>query len=602
MDTAGITVALGTIVVFGVGAQWLGSKTGIPSIVLLLLAGIIAGPVTGLVDPEALLGDTLDPAITLAVGLLLFDSGFSLRFKDFTEGRAVVYRLVSVGMLITWAVGSVAAYFIFDLSVPVAALLGAILVISGPTVVGPILQAARPKPTTGKILEWEGAMLDPIGATLGIVVLTVITSDTGPMAGLFGLAFLTAATGIVIGLVCAVPLILAVRYFEMPDDLQVPVAFMFAVLAFSTANVLLSEAGLFATLTLGLVLANQEYAYVGRIRQFQASIGTLVIATLFIVLAATIDLSDLQSVLLPSAALLAVLVLIARPLAALAATLRSGLGARDRGFIASVAPRGIVAASTVSFYAITLANKNMAADEIVPITFAIIIGAGIVYGFGAPWMAKVLGVSQGIPKGVAFFMPQDAAHPVASELSKAGVPVLVVDDEPRDTLEEADLPYKLFGGGVQSDGLAAALEENGIGTAVIATGLGERDLLTMSVVGSHIGARNIHIIPRVDKGTETGVDARWRALTPDRRVAFGPDMTRAKWNELLDGVCDLVWLPATIENSPTLQETRPLFIVASHGRGIIANETTIGNALGRRADPNAKFLCLRPFAHNSNLK
>jgi NhaP-type Na+/H+ or K+/H+ antiporter len=349
MDTSEITLALGTIVVFGVSAQWLARWSGIPSVVLLLVAGIVAGPVTGLVDPEALLGDTLDPAITLAVGLLLFDSGFSLRFKELTEGRAVVYQLVSVGMLITWAVGSVAAYFVFDLSVQVAALLGAVLVVSGPTVVGPILQAARPKSGTRTILEWEGTMLDPIGATLGIVVLTVITSDTGPIAGLIGLTLLTAVTGIAIGLACAVVLIVAVRNFAMPDDLKVPIAFMFAVLAFTAANVLFSEAGLFATLTLGLVLANQDYAYVTQVRRFQASVGTLIVAVLFIVLAATIDLSELQAVLLPSAVLLAVLVLIARPLAAFTSTLRSGLATPDRGFIASLAPRGIVAATTVTF-------------------------------------------------------------------------------------------------------------------------------------------------------------------------------------------------------------------------------------------------------------
>ena len=594
MDPVEITIALGTIVVLGVGAQWLGRWSGIPSIVLLLFAGIIAGPVMGLVDPEALFGDMLDPAITLAVGLLLFDSGFELRLKDLTKGRAVVYQLVSVGMLITWVVGSVAAYFIFDLSVQVSALLGAILVLSGPTVVGPIVQAARPDATTGRILEWEGAALDPIGATLGIVVLTVITSDTGPIAGLFGLTLLTAVTGVAIGLACAVVLIIAVRNFAIPDDLEVPVAFAFAVLAFTVANVLFSEAGLFATLTLGLVLANQDYAYVSRIRRFQASIGTLVIAVLFIVLAATVDLESLREVLLPSAVLLVVLVLIARPLSAFATTIRSGMSARNRGFIASVAPRGIVAASTVSFYAITLANNDMAADEIVPITFAIIIGAGIVYGFGSPAMAKILGVGKGDPKGVAFFMPLEVAHPVASELAEAGVPVLVVDDNQRNKLIKADLSYRIFGGDVNDTGMAAVLEDNGIGTAVIGTGLGERDLVAMSVVGTDIGERNVYFVPRMEKDDATGVDERWRNITPDRRVAFGPDMTRAKLNELRDEGGDLVWLPATIEKSEILKGTRPLFIVTAEGRGIIANQATIGKARGRRADPNAKILCLRP--------
>jgi len=595
MDTAEITIALGTIVVFGVGAQWLGRRSGIPSIVLLLLAGIIAGPVTGLVDPEALLGDTLDPAITLAVGLLLFDSGLTLRLSEFTRGRAVVSQLVTTGLLITWLVGSVAAYFIFDLSAEVAVLLGAVLVVSGPTVVGPILKAARPERTTGNILEWEGATLDPIGATLGIVVLTAITADPQmPLLGGLGLTLITAVTGIAIGLACAGLLILSIRNFAMPDDLNVPVAFMFAVLAFSVSNVLFAEAGLFATLAMGLALANQEFAYVTRIRRFQAGIGSLVIATLFIVLAATIDLDELRSVLLPSAALLGVLVLVARPLAAFASTIRSGLNTADRGFIASVAPRGIVAASTVSFYAITLAENEMAADEIVPITFAIIIGAGIVYGFGSPAMANLLGVGQGTAKGVAFFTNQDDVHPIANKLADAGVPVLVVDDVQRATLVKADLSYRLLNGDAESEGMAAVLLDNNIGTAVMATGLRARDLVSMSIIATDIGRKNVFFVPRVEKGEETGIEARLRAKTPDKRIAFGPDVTREKLRSAQNGQADLLWLPAGTDGSQAWAGTRPLFIVEADGRCIVANQLAIGKLEAKGSDPQTRVLCLRP--------
>jgi NhaP-type Na+/H+ or K+/H+ antiporter len=598
VDATDVTIALGTIVVFGVGAQWFGRKTGIPSIVLMLLAGIVAGPVTGLVDPEALLGPTLDPAVTLAVGLLLFDSGFSLQFKDLVEGRRVVYLLVSVGVLITWIVGSIAASFIFDLPRGIAVLLGAVLVVSGPTVVGPILQASRPKAGVGQILEWEGAVLDPIGATLGIVVLTAITSDTRPGSAIV-LTALTAATGIGIGVICALLLIVAVRNFLMPDDLQVPVAFMFAVLAFSAANVLFPEAGLFATLTMGLVLANQNRAYVARIQRFQAGIGTLVIATLFIVLAATIELDQLRSALVPSTLLLVVLVVVARPLAAFASTWRSALGVRDRWFIASVAPRGIVAASTVSFYAISLSNSGISADQIVPITFAVIIGAGIVYGFGSPVMARVLKVARGTPRGVALFMAQEAAHPMATALAEAGVPVLVVDGSQRSASLSDHLPYRLFSDGLEDQALATTLDEVGVGTGVIGTGLGEGDLVAMAIVGSDLGAGNVYLIPSVPKDSATGVEARWRAQTPDRRIAFGPDMTRAQLLELLNGAGELVWLPLVTDQTRMPRGTTPLFIVHGDGRATIASRAGLREARGRRGDPEVRVLCLAPAADGS---
>lgn len=591
MDTTEVTIALGTIVVFGVGAMWLGRRTGIPSIVLLLLAGILAGPVTGLVDPDALLGDTLDPAVTLAVGLLLFDSGFSLQLRRLTEGRAVVLRLVSVGVLVTWVVGSAAAYLIFAFPAKVALLLGAVLVVSGPTVVGPILQASRPRPRTSQILEWEGTLLDPIGATLGIVALTVITSQTRAGTGLV-LPALTAATGIGIGVACAALLIVAVRNFAMPDDLQVPVAFMFAVLAFTAANVLFPEAGLFATLTMGLVLSNQRLAYVARIRRFQASIGTLVIATLFIVLAATIELSALESVLLPSAGLLVVLVLVARPLATLAATVRSTVSRRERAFIASVAPRGVVAASTVSFYAISLDGSRIAADDIVPITFAIIIGAGIVYGFGSPVMARLLGVGQGTPKGVAFFMPVEAAHQAASALAGTGVPILVVDAGRTHEPGDEPLPYTLISSGTESQEMADALEENNIGTAVIGTGLGERDMVAMEIVGSAIGAKNVYLIPTATEAAAHGIESLWRAQTPARRIAFGPDITRSKLLELANAGGELKWYPVSEGSTTIPHETTPLFIVTGDGRGIIANQANLNLARGRHRDPDARVLCI----------
>jgi len=584
---------MGTIVVLGVGGQWLGRKTGFPSIVILLLAGIIVGPVAGIVDPEALFGDLLDPAVTLAVGLLLFDSGFGIRFGQLTDGRQVAYRLVSIGLLITWAVGTFAAVVIFDLPLDVAALLGAVLVVSGPTVVGPILRAARPREPARTILEWEGTLLDPIGAALGVAVFTFITNQSLPLWGSAALVVVTALTGITIGVISAALLIVGLRNYAIPGDLEVPVAFTMAVFAFTCANVLFSEAGLFATLTMGLVLANQRRAYVARIRRFEASVGTLVIGTLFVVLAATIDLESLREVLLPSAALLAVLVLLARPLAAAASTLRSTLSLSEAGFVASLAPRGIVAASTVSFFAISLKDEGIEADQIVPITFAVIIGAGVIYGFGSPVMARVLGVGRGKPKGLAFFMTLGTIQPVAEELDRAGVPVLVIDDELDEALLETDSGFTIFAEGVQSESLQDVMDEADVGSAVIGTGLGERDLIAMQLAADSLGGENVHFVPRMPKGSEVGMDARWREQTPDRLVAFGSDITRDRLRQLThEGV--LVWFPVGVGESDVPQGTVPLFIVTPDGRGLVARQDSIGDPRPRGAPRGSRLLCVHP--------
>ena len=169
-----IIIAFATIAVFGIGAQWIGRFFGFPSLLLLLPAGLAAGAL-GLVEPEALLGDTLFPLITLLVALLLFQSGMQLRFADLpSEARSPVNRLVTIGLAITFLGASLAALLILDIDTDLAFLLGAIVVVSGPTVVGPLLSTLRPREPTGSVLNYEGTFLDPIGATLGVVVLNLV--------------------------------------------------------------------------------------------------------------------------------------------------------------------------------------------------------------------------------------------------------------------------------------------------------------------------------------------------------------------------------------------------------------------------------------------
>jgi len=589
MDATDVTIALGTIVVFGVGAQWLSRLSGIPSIVLLLFAGIIAGPVTGLVDPEKLLGDTLDPMISLLVGLLLFDSGMSLRWSQRPKDVDVVYRLVTLGLIVTWIVGASAAYLIFDLSVEAALLLGVLLVVSGPTVVGPIVKAARPRPPTGTVLKWEGTILDPLSAALGAAVLTVSVTDTGPVFGTIGILLATAALGIAIGLACAAVFVVAWRNFVIPDDLQVPVAFMLAVLAFSAAAAVIPEAGLFAALTLGLALANQRYAAIARVRRFEASIGTIVVAVLFITLAATIDLDELRSVLGESAILLAVLVIIARPLATIASTLRTNLPDRDRGFIGSVAPRGIVAASTVSFYALTLEQNGIDAGGIEPITFAVIIGAGIVYGFGSPAMAKVLGVSRGTAKGIAIFASHDSAARPAAALGSAGVPVLVVDPDSSGKTEH-DPGYELFTGSLVSDDLIGAMDRNDVGMGLVGTTERGMDFVAVKRCVHELGKANAFYIPRKAPGSEAGIEARWRARTPDRFVAFGPEVTRASLREVIGDAGKLEWFDFKAGNGGMPEGAIPLFVVTRQGRGIVASQESLDHARRGKLGEGARLL------------
>jgi NhaP-type Na+/H+ or K+/H+ antiporter len=575
LSSTELAIGLGAIVVLGVGSQWVAYLTRVPSIVLLLLAGIVAGPVTGIVDPDELFGSTLDPAVSLAVGLLLFDSGLNLDFRKLTTGGRAVRRLVLVGGTVTWLLGWLAAYLIFDISAGVAALLAAVLVVSGPTVIQPILAAARPNESLGTILTWEGTILDPIGGALAIVVLSAISSSSfflGPAARMVA----TTAVGVGIGLACGVVFLVAVRQLTIPDDLLVPVAFMFAVLAFTVANVLFAEAGIFATLTLGLVLANQEGAPVREVGEFQKIIGTLIIAVLFVVLAATIELDALASVVLPSIALLAVLVIIVRPVAAYIATMRTGMDWRDRAFAACVAPRGIVAASTVSFAVIALKGANIDDGDIVPITFAVIIGAGIVYGFGSPIMARVLGVQRGFPKGVAIFAESTIADPMAMALAQEGVSVLVVGSWSGSIPD--DRAYDFYRGDLYDDDFDDALAASDIGSAVIASPHRGPRMFARERCLQQMRSRNIFTVPVDASAGVRGLAVLVSPAPPKRVHPFSPDINQDRLRRMM-AAGEPRWVEPQDGRWQIPDGFQPLFVVSDDLRAVVSTDASLSRAL-----------------------
>jgi NhaP-type Na+/H+ or K+/H+ antiporter len=379
-----IYIAIATIAVFGIGGQWIGRRLGFPSLLLLLPLGLLAGDVLGLVEPEKLLGDLLFPVVELLVALLLFQSGLHLRFAELPDGaRSPVIRLITVGLAITFLGASLAALAILDVEVGLAFLLGAVIVVSGPTVVGPLLASVRPRAPLGSVLNYEGTFLDPLGATLGVVVLTAVlaegSGDTYPV-----LYFLSRlGLGIAIGLAAAACLVFVVSRFWVTFKLEAATAVMFAVVAYVLAEVLLSGSGLFAAVTLGVALANQRRASVKPARLFGETLEVLIIAALFIILGALVTIDGLLEHAWQIVLLVAALVIIVRPATACISLLGTPVKWRDRALIGSVDPRGIVAASTAAAFTGTLAATGFESDFLLPVVFGVILGTGIIYGLGA---------------------------------------------------------------------------------------------------------------------------------------------------------------------------------------------------------------------------
>ncbi len=438
-----ILFGIASIIVLGMVAQWLAWRFGLPSILILLLFGFLAGPVTGFLNPDELLGDLLFPIVSASVAVILFEGGLSLKMREVRgETGYVVLILTTVGALITWGISAAGAYWLLGFEPPIALLLGAILVVTGPTVIIPLLRHVQAVGRISSIVKWEGIVNDPIGALLAVLVFEAIVAQ-GVSAATTTVAvslLQTIVIGLVLGGVGAGILIFLLRRYWIPDYLQNGFALMFALAAFAVSNLVQKESGLFTVTLMGIILANQRVASIKHIIEFKENLRVLLIASLFIILAARLRLEDLAYLGWGSLAFLALLILVARPASILLSTIRSGLSWPEKLFLAWMAPRGIVAAAVTSVFALELAHEAgyTQAELMVPEMFVVIVGTVTIYGLTAAPVGRWLKVAQPNPQGVMIVGAHPWSRDIAGVLHEEGYKVLLVDLN-RDNIRAARL-------------------------------------------------------------------------------------------------------------------------------------------------------------------
>ncbi len=430
MTAEEILLRLAGILAAGVGAQWLAWRLRFPSILLLLVAGFILGPVTEFVDPDELLGDLLLPLVSVAVAVILFEGGLSLRLRDLLDIRGVVPRLVTIGAAITGFLGALGAHVIIGLDEGVAILAGTILIVTGPTVIVPMLEQIRPIGRVSAILRWEGIVIDPIGATLAVLVFQgVVVGDLGDASSLAieGIAK-TLSAGILIGGGAGFALALLLGRYWIPDSLQNAVTLTFVVGVTTVCDTIQEESGLLAAVVMGVVLANQRLATVRHIIYFKENIRVLLLAGLFIVLAARLSFDDIEAVGFEGLIFIALMIVVVRPLSVFASAAGSALSWQERLFLSGVAPRGVVAASVASIFAIELANEGIGdANQLVPLVFGTVVGTVAVYGVLSPLLAQRLGLARPNPQGIVIVGAHGWVREIAHVLADNDVSVLLVD-------------------------------------------------------------------------------------------------------------------------------------------------------------------------------
>ena len=423
-------ILLAGILISGIVAQWIAWRLQLPAILPLLVAGILIGPVLGIVDPEALMGPILMPFVSFAVALILFEGGLGLKFRELSGVGDVFYRLISIGALTTFLLSFLGAYLILGLSLPVSALFSAILIVTGPTVILPILRQIRLKPDLSALLKWEGIVIDPIGAVVAVLTYEVIqVSQVGDATPVVVAGFLkTLLVGGSLGFSMAFLLIGLMWWRQIPDFLHIPVTTATVVGAFAASNMVQAESGLLATTVMGIVLANQKWVSVKHILEFKENLGVLLLSLLFIMLAARLKLEDLLAVQWRSFVFLGLLILVVRPVAILLSTVGTKLSWRERGFIAWMAPRGIVAASVAVGFQEKMHHLGIADSErLTPLVFWVIIVTVLLYGFSALPLAQRLGLTRTQLNGVLIVGAHAWARELAKNLQAQSMPVLMVD-------------------------------------------------------------------------------------------------------------------------------------------------------------------------------
>ena len=538
--------------VLGISAQWLAWRLRLPSILLLLGFGILLGqaitpadvienlpriedslsqahispeqqgeglipavhqdgspyiseppahPRVDAIDVNAL----LLPLVSFCVAIILFEGGLTLRFSELKEAGSATIRLCTIGAGVTWILSSIAVFYIAGFqNWELSALTGAFMVVTGPTVVIPLLRHIHPSKKMGSIAKWEGIIIDPIGAVLAVLVFEFIRNyeQGDSFLGVAMALLVTVVTGLVIAYCSSKLLLLFTRKYWIPDYLHGVVFLAVALGTFGVSNLIQHESGLLTVTVLGILLVNQKEVSIHHIIEFKEHLGVFLISSLFIVLGSNFDLAQIPEVGWQGLGFLAVMIIFVRPASVFLSTIKSDLSFKEKIFLSFLAPRGIVAAAVASVFALELGHvggmDQAIVDKIVPLTFILIVGTVAVYGLGAAPLARLLGLSETNPQGILFAGADQWGRDLAVALQQTGHNVLMLDTSFNNWSQCRMVGIPAECASVLSDYVQEELDLSGIGRVMAVTPNDEVNALTMQEFSSIFGRQNIYRMPPWD--------------------------------------------------------------------------------------------------------
>lgn len=467
-----LTLALILIVALGVASQWLAWRVRIPAIVLFLLSGLVVGPVLGWVDPSHDLGGLFRPIVGLAVAVILFEGGMNLHWHEFREAASGVKRLVTLGAVFSLLLSALAGHYIGDLEWPVALVFGAILIVTGPTVIIPMLRQSNLNRRTASYLKWEGIINDPTGALAAVLAFQyfLLVGADVPAGKVFvelGWAILAA---LVLGVGAALFLAHAFRESWIPEFLKAPATLVSVLLAYGLANLVFSEAGLLAATAMGMTLGNAELPSKTELRRFKEYVSVIMVSSVFVLLTADLDPAVLDHLDWHAIALVAAVIFLVRPATVLLATIGTDMNWRERALVSWIGPRGIIAAAVGGVFGAPLVGAGYADAELLqPLIFTIVFATVVLHGFSIGWLARRLRLATD-PHGVLIV----GASPWSTELARAltnelNLPVLLVDSSWHRLRAARLAGVRVLYGEILSEEIEQSLELNEIACLLAAT-------------------------------------------------------------------------------------------------------------------------------------
>ncbi len=465
-------IAFAVIGVLGVGAQWLAWQLRLPGIVMMLVAGLIVGPGLGLMVPARDIGPLVEPMIAVAVAIILFEGGMTLNLHGLRDAAKGVKRLVLVGAPLGWALSAAALHYVAGLGWAAASVFGGIMIVTGPTVIAPLLRQARLARRPAVMLQWEAIVNDPIGALAAVLAFTLLVEfqDGFSLDGSLLLLMLGFAVAAGIGWGAGKSVVQAFRGAYVPEYMKVPVLFVTVLAVFVGSNVIAHESGLLAVTLMGIVIANSNLPSFSELRRFKEHATLLLVSGVFILLAASMDFGSLELLSWRSLAFLAVVVLVVRPATVLLSLMGTGLPWNERLLVAFTGPRGVVLVAVAGLFGEKLVGLGIEdGHKIVPLAFALVATTVVLHGFTLAPIARALGLAGTDTPGLLIVGGSRFATALGETCQSLKVPVLVTDRNYSRLRGAREIGLSTYYGDILSEGAEHGVELVSYGVVLAAT-------------------------------------------------------------------------------------------------------------------------------------